>query len=301
MRGRATGVALSALLVVALVAVVAVAATGSVPRGSNASRAPSDTLLDTLFTLWIVAIVAGGILLVYGLTQRRAIAKQVASGRYQRFSVIGWIGVVCFTVVAYWGLRRYRPAGQGPADEPIFGIPVPDVTTPTDTDPARTYEPGLSWPVVVVLGLVVVAAIAYLVAARRGRTARDPRIELARDLAGAVDDALDDLRAEADLRAAIIAAYARLERVLAAAAIPRRPSETPDEYLARVLGDLSLTPEAIGRLTELFKQAKFSHHAVDSAMKENAIAALGQVRDELRSLREEERASEARRSEAATS
>ena len=301
MRGRATGVALSALLVLVLVAIVAVASTGSVPRGSNSSRAPSDALLDTLFTLWIVAVAAGGILLVYGLTQRRAIAKQVASGRYQRFSAIGWIGVVCFTVVAYWGLRRYRPVSQGGADETIFGIPAPDVTTPTDTDPARTYEPGLSWPVVVVIGLVVVAAIAYLVATRRGRTARDPRIELAQDLAGALDDALDDLRAEADPRAAIIAAYARLERILAAAAIPRSPWETPDEYLARVLGDLTLTPDAIGRLTELFTQAKFSHHVIDSVMKESAIAALEQVRDELRSLREEEHASEARQSEVATS
>ena len=46
-----------------------------------------------------------------------------------------------------------------------------------------------------------------------------------------LDETLDDLRAEADPRRAIIAAYARLERVLAANGVPRT-AETSDEYLA---------------------------------------------------------------------
>ena len=85
-----------------------------------------------------------------------------------------------------------------------------------------------------------------------------------------------------------------MERILAANGVARRPSETPDEYLARVLGDLELTPGAIGRLTALFTQAKFSHHDVDSTMKEAAIGALEQVRDELRTLRRAARSSRAR-------
>ena len=67
MRGRATRVVLPTLVVMALVAVVAIAAAGSTPGGSNTTRPPSDSLLDTLFTLGILAIAVGALLLVYGL------------------------------------------------------------------------------------------------------------------------------------------------------------------------------------------------------------------------------------------
>jgi hypothetical protein len=48
------------------------------------------------------------------------------------------------------------------------------------------------------------------------------------------------------------------------------------------LNDLALDPATVARLTRLFKEAKFSHHRVDAAMKEEAIDALESVRDELR-------------------
>ena len=287
--------ALSALAVLGLVGVVAVASTGSVPRGTSSSRPPSDTFLDTIFTLWIVAVVAGGILLVYGLMQRQAIAKQLASGRYPRLSVLAFLVLIGLATVGYTALNRWNPHGQNPPDENIFGGPRPvSPTTPGD-ETVTQYEPSVSWiPIAAVIALVGVAVIAYHASGRRTRRARDPRVELARDLADALDDALDDLRAEADPRRAIIAAYARLERILASAGVARSPSETPDEYLGRVLGDLELTPGAIGRLTALFTQAKFSHHDVDSTMKEAAIGALEQVRYELRTLREQPGAPELR-------
>ena len=125
--------------------------------------------------------------------------------------------------------------------------------------------------------------------ARRARQRED---RLATDLAAAVDESLDDLRAEPDPRRAVIAAYARLERVLAAHRLPRRPAEAPLEYLARMLDDLSVSPDAARRLTGLFERAKFSQHAVGTEMKEEAISALETVRDDLlvaRALAEQER------------
>ena len=285
MRGRATRVALPALIVFALVAVVAVAATGSVPRGSNESRAPSATFLDTLFTLGIVAVVAGGVLLVYGLMQRKAIARQIASGRYPRFTLASFLLSVGVLVVVVWLFKN--PEGRTNVDEEgLFGGSTLR-NTPSDTEQIRSYEPSVSWiSIAVVVGLVVVAAVAFFTSRRRARRGRTPRIDLAQELAVVLDDTLDDHRAEADPRRAIIAAYARLERVLAANGVARHASETSDEYLVRVLHDLELTPDAIGRLTALFREAKFSHHGVDATMKESAIAALEQVRDELRSLRD---------------
>ena len=154
MRGRATGVALSALAVLGLVAVVAVASTGSVPGGSSSSRPPSDAFLDTIFTLWIVAVVAGGVLLVYGLMQRQAIAKQMASGRYPRLSVLAFLVLIGLATVGYTALNRWTPQGQEPPDENIFGGARPvNPTTPGD-ETVTQYEPSVSWiPIAAVIGL----------------------------------------------------------------------------------------------------------------------------------------------------
>ena len=98
-----------------------------------------------------------------------------------------------------------------------------------------------------------------------------------------LDDTLDDLRAEADPRRAIIAAYARLERVLAANGVARAAvRDRRRSTFAASSPSSSLGSDAVERLTALFARAKFSQHDVDPAMKEEAIGALEQVRDELR-------------------
>ena len=300
MRGRATRVALPALIVLVLVAIVAAAATGSVSRGSSATRAPSGTLLDALFTLSLLAVVAGAILLVYGLFQRKEIARQMASGRYPRFTLVGFLAFVVLVTAVVSLFKRPWDLSNANEEGALGGRDVVPVT-PGDTEPVNRYEPHLSWiTIAALIGLVVAAGVAYVISGRRARGARDPRAELAQDLAGVLDDALEDLRSEADPRRAIIAAYARLERVLAANGIARHSFETSDEYLVRVLQDLELRPDAIARLTELFTQAKFSHHDVDSTMKESAIEALGQVRGELRALNEGPRAPDSQIPRAAT-
>ena len=68
---------------------------------------------------------------------------------------------------------------------------------------------------------------------------------------------------------------------MAVAGIPRRPADTPLEYLERALGELNTSAGAIRHLTELFEWAKFSHHEPDPSMRDEAIDALVAVRDEL--------------------
>ena len=146
-----------------------------------------------------------------------------------------------------------------------------------------SYKPEFAWlPVIVVVGLAAVGVVAYVVAQRRSSRARRGEEALAEQLAGILDITLEDLRAETDPRRAVIAAYARLERVLAAHGAARRAAETPDEYLARVLRDLEVDAHAVRRLTDLFSRAKFSQHTVGVDMKEEAIEALEHVRDGLR-------------------
>ena len=260
MRSRATGVALPVLAVLLLVGVVAVASTGSTPGGTNRSRPPSDTLLDTIFSLGLVTVLAGAVLLAYGLTQRKAIAREIATGRYRRTTLAGYLAFFgVFVAFSYWRLSHWKVQPQDASEtEPAFpgARPVP---TPGD-ESGTVYQPSVSWiPIAVVVGLVATAVVAYVVAERRARRRRaDSRVDFVELLAAVLDDTLDDLRAEADPRRAVIAAYARLERVLGANGVPRRSSETPEEYLSRVLGDLPLGSGATERLTELFTRAKFS-------------------------------------------
>ena len=76
--------------------------------------------------------------------------------------------------------------------------------------------------------------------------------------------------------------YARMERGLGMLGTERIPSETPFEYLARVLERLSVSEEAAQRLTDLFERAKFSPAPVDEAMKAEAVAALEAIKEEAR-------------------
>jgi hypothetical protein len=136
----------------------------------------------------------------------------------------------------------------------------------------------------VALIVVTIAGVAVVLAATR--TARRPlkpwRERSQEQVALALDESLDDLRNERDLRRAIIAAYARMERALAAGGLPRRPSEAPFEYVERALRELDASAVAARRLTGLFEWAKFSQHEPEPAMRDEAIDALVAVRDELR-------------------
>jgi hypothetical protein len=133
---------------------------------------------------------------------------------------------------------------------------------------------------VAVLGLLIVAAA--IVAARLRREPGTPRESAPEVLAAALDESLDDLRTDPDLRRAIIAAYARMETALAAAGIPRHPAEAPLEYLERALLSLHTSAEAVRELTDLFEWARFSHHEPEPSMRDDAVEALSAVRDELR-------------------
>jgi hypothetical protein len=138
-------------------------------------------------------------------------------------------------------------------------------------------------PVIVVSSLTVLAlaAGAWLLLQRRRAEPRSQPV--AAELLLAIERTIADLRAEPDPRTAVIAAYAQMERALADVGLQRRPEEAPREYLGRVLPDVGAQQRSVERLTSLFERAKFSPHAIDAAMKDEAIDALETLRDDLRS------------------
>jgi hypothetical protein len=94
----------------------------------------------------------------------------------------------------------------------------------------------------------------------------------------AAEVSLEALAREPDPRRAIIAAYAAMERSLARAGLGRFDSEAPIEYLLRVLSGPTRAAEEIRTVSGLFQVAKFSDHAVDEAMRSQAIDALERIR-----------------------
>jgi hypothetical protein len=145
-------------------------------------------------------------------------------------------------------------------------------------------------PFLLVIGAAAIA-FAGLLLAERGRGRRLPGESLPSDeLAGVLDETLDDLLAEPDPRRAVIAAYARMERAFAAHGVPRRQFEAPHEYLGRVLAEATGGGRGAARLTALFERARFSPHEVDSAMKNDAIEAIQALQAELAAAEAEEAA-----------
>lgn len=280
MRGDSPRLALPALGVLVLVGLVAVAATGSTPGGSGRTRTPGNELLDTLFSLWLVAFVGAAAVLVYTLlTQRERIAEARAT-RHRR-ELVFFLLLLGLTVAVFLeGARRHlRPLGNRSQGGTGQAPRLPDGHSPG----VRDYHAQFAWiPVLVIVGLAGAALLGWFLATRRRQAERSARRTVAETLSDVIEDALDDLEAESDPRRAVIACYARLERALAAAGFPRRRAETQQEHLARILGSLDIDIRSIRRLNDLFTQAEFSNHDVGVGMKEDAIAALVAVREDLR-------------------
>jgi hypothetical protein len=293
---RARTALLTTLGVLAALVVVAIAARGSIPAGEGGARRPTQALIDVLFTLYVLALVGGAILLVYLLVMRRKLEAE-GGGTFRRrrpletlLTIIVLIGAGSLLAQRLRRPERLQPEEAGEA------VGRPGAIEQTTGAETATREAAFAWlPAGITVALILLAVGAWWYAGRARKRARGELVRddlLAADLAAAMDESLDDLRAEPDPRRAVIAAYARLERVLAAHRLPRRPAEAPLEYLARMLDDLSVTPNAARRLTDLFERAKFSQHAVVTEMKEEAIGALETVRDDLlaaRALAEQQR------------
>jgi hypothetical protein len=288
-RGRSA--LLTAVGVLAALGIVAVASRGSTSAGEGGARGPGAALLDLLLSFYVAALVAGALLYLYVLALGR---KALSGGRSHVGAWAGlrnWIGLSVLVGAVLFFARDF--AGR---DLNIGEAPAPPGEGLVGTNPDRqTREHEFAWiPVLITFGLIALAVAGLWWSERRRRWSRgELRGGLADAVASAVDESLEDIRAETDPRRAVIAAYARLEQVLASHGLPRRPAEAPFEYLRRMLADLAVSGAAAHRLTDLFERAKFSQHAVGPEMKDEAIGALEAVRDDLhaaRALAEQEKA-----------
>ena len=267
------------LVGVALIAAVGLASRAHTPAGGGHTRTISeDVLLEYLLLLFVALAVVVLPVAVYMFVTGREEERPTLPARKNWMTAL-LLSMIVVSVVAVV-LLRYLHNHHGAHDNPVSQL-AGLARQSTGTAEAVRFD----WAPVIVVGILaavaLVAAAWFVLEHRRvpARTEQQPGVELAL----ALERTIADLRAEPDPRKAVIAAYAQMERALAEARLPRTPAEAPREYLGRVLPEIGASMTSVERLTELFERAKFSPHAIDPAMKEEAIDALESLRDELRS------------------
>lgn len=111
----------------------------------------------------------------------------------------------------------------------------------------------------------------------------DPRadVEAGREAVAADRDRHREALTVADVRNGIVACWVLLEESAAAAGVVRRPAETATEFVVRFLHTLDVDPRPVGRLAELYHEARFSSHAMDTGARSGAERALEAIHDEI--------------------
>jgi Na+-transporting methylmalonyl-CoA/oxaloacetate decarboxylase gamma subunit len=181
-----------------------------------------------------------------------------------------------------------------PAEFPVPGALPPEVFVfEQDSGP-----PGWLRRIIVLVlltalmavGVLLVRALPSLGPLRRRRTPREREPDEAQAAAAVsegedadvarrvVEAALAPLRDPTDPRAAVIAAYARMETVLAERELGRRTPEAPREYLARVLGEGGMPERSLATLTDMFEEARFSRHPIPDSAPGRALGELEHAR-----------------------
>jgi hypothetical protein len=282
---------LGGVLLVLLGLVAAASRAHQIPGSQAGGRQVPSGVGDYLFSILMVVFLAGAlVLLFFWFSQRDLLVQQRArkGGTLRALTLL-----MALTLLAALAAHFHHHFGGA-----LNRLANRNVTAGGKTLTGLAHgkrqpaPPQFKWlPVFIatagglsVLGVIGVRSL------RRSRLGLRESFLLEQEFADLVDDTLADLYAERDPRRAIIAAYARVERIFATYGLPREPSEAPVEYLERVLGELRASGAALRRLTSLFQWAKFSAHDVEPRMRDEAIAALVEVRGELRANRIEDAA-----------
>lgn len=284
--------------VAALVLAGVLAATSHTSVWAPARRGGADPLL-------LLAIVGGAFLLSFSVAGGIAIAQ----GRDLRPALRSWLpGVVIAAAILGLGaisrtelrperattsaaqLRdgptregvRLRSDWRGPATRRP-GEPGTEASVGIIADRARALRRLL-----LAAGTLALALLAFLLKPSAGVSDEadptdDSADERAREAAhDAIVGSIGAMLGDPDPRTAIIGAYARLQQELAGDNASRRDYEGPAEHLHRVLSVLSVRPSPLRTLIGLFEVARFSHHPLDASHRQQALAALRDVADDLR-------------------
>jgi len=299
----------------AAVAVLAIAA--------MAIAARRDGPLDSVSTgVWDGARPAMALAAVVVLV---VIATNFAKHRADGYGLLhraGTATAVLLTVAAVLtpiGLLLFGRKPEPPQDPPEAsngaGTLSPRSRSGRDLHPGAHARGGKSYAdllALVLLYLILAAALALLIyvlvklLSRRwtqqpiARLEFDPLAPELDQLAEAVAAGAEALEYEGDAREAVIACYSAMELAVTAGGGSRKATDTPEEFLRRVTAAKLIPDDPARRLTDLFREARFSRHRIGEEKRDAAREALREISEHLR-LRAEELAAATARARAAAS
>ncbi len=268
--------------ITAAAAVVGAAARGplsrSTPIDASSASAPVTALSFLLLGAGTVALTALGILI---FRQRRR--KNDPEDHASEPPEIAWIWKVVAILAPFaLGAALILAAVTGSKKLPVgsdlgggfgagFGGASGRAAPATSGRTGYVLPAWLPWTILAIVLVAILAGVAVLVLRRRRAPADAPQPAAAGE---AVKAAIAALQADADPRRAVIAAYAAMQRTLAAHGLVRSPSEAPREFLRRVLVANRAAEEDASTLTGLFEEARFSTHPIYESARQRALSAL---------------------------
>jgi Domain of unknown function (DUF4129) len=268
------------LAVTLLLALAGIASHGR-PLAGSRGRGPTATFFDYVATTLVIFAIVMLAIVVYSLFSQKVIGGPPRRSRWHLLSsVISFASacVLAFVLIHTGFVQRLHKfeLALAKAQHQRQG------RNPGATTPRNVRNPRLRWDELGLFIVLVAGTTVVLVASRRTtRVPRPWRLGRKEEVSLAIDESIEDLRNDPNLRRAIVAAYARMEQALGRAGLPRHPAEAPFEYVERALRSLDTSTDSIRRLTTLFERAKFSQHEPEPEMRDEAIDALVAVRDEL--------------------
>lgn len=281
------GASVAALLAVAAIGLRARASLPSV-GSPGAAAAVRHGFLVFFGAVEGVAGLACLVLLVLIFRSRRRKSRPEDDPRFEQDLMIPWwaralamlAAVALVTVPVALLILSARGHRRSTLPLRLSGRPAPALVSPG----AHVAAESSGWWLA---GLAAVAVAAIGLAWSAWLRQRRPAAETAR--AGPAADRLSAaasagtiaLHSHADPRAAIIACYAAMERSLSGAGSPPAAADTPAEVLDRASASGLAQSAAAGALTGLFRQARYSDHAMAEEHRTAALQALAGLRADL--------------------
>lgn len=223
-----------------------------------------------------VPLLAVGLLLVAAAVAAMVATPQIGPAQGPKPKLLPTLDPTALSTVP-----PLQPAGTGaptPPDHPV-GVEIPQWLVGT----------AQLLCLVVSVGAVV---LAIWFALRNGLRLRQRKLPEAaplpaataarEDVLAAVDAGLTELDdSDTDPRRAVIACWVRLEQAAAAAGTHRAPGDTSTDLVGRLLAEHQVSAAVLYAMAEVYRLARYATHTVDSAMRDQARTALGQLRAEL--------------------
>ena len=275
---------LGAVIATGLLLVLA-ATVGPLPAPAGDPGAKVMIRLPDAVRVVVLGLLALSTIILFSLQRRRRPTEETLASSPAAQRLPPWVAALVsllLVVLAWYLVWRYWSGPDGQPIEKAFAAIAGLLDLLTLPQKPPTSIPSLELAIAALLLLLALAVFAVMVLVamadrlEKWWTERDGA-----DRPPAVPETLAliqaDLRAEPDARVAIVRAYGRFERALAAARAPRAAWQTPAEFMRTTLARLPLPAAPVRRLTALFEVARFSTHPLGAEARDAACDSLDEI------------------------